>query len=71
MSKGPFKLIGKLTFDISEFNKACKEEGIDPFPLQSYELEVQDEHHFKISVNALQNKLAEWWESQQRKKKAL
>jgi len=71
MSKGPSKLIGRVTFDISAFNKACEEEGMDQFPLQSYELEVQDEHHFNLSVSLLKNTLAKWWESQQAKKKSL
>jgi hypothetical protein len=68
MLKETFKLIGKVTFDISEFNKACNEEGLEPFPLQSYDLEVQDEDHFRLSVSLLQDRLAKWWESQKEKK---
>lgn len=70
MSRGSYKLAGRITFDIGEFNRACEQEGLEPFPLKSYDLEVQDEDHFNLSVRLLRNKLAEWWESQKGEKKS-
>jgi len=64
-------MLVRVTFNISKFNNACKEEKIAEFPLQSYEIEVQDEYHYNLSVSSLINTLTGWWESQDVKNKPL
>jgi len=63
MSKLP-AIIGRVTFNIKQFNEKCREGGFDPFPIETYEIEVQDEEHFNISIRSLRNKLEHWWEAQ-------
>ena len=65
---GCFNYIGKVTFDIKKFNQECERQGFVPFPIESYEIDVQDEQHFKISMKNLQQHLSKWWDSQSKKR---
>lgn len=61
-------IVGRIEFDISEFNKMCRKEGINPFPIERYQIDAQDENHFNASLRPLIDQLAKWWETQSKKK---
>lgn len=48
------------TFDLSEFNAACKEMGFPPYPAKAIKFDIQDEHHLKLSVRGIQTRLEKW-----------
>ena len=47
------------TFDILEFNNACRDSGLSLHPAQNFRLSIQDNEHLKRSVSEKQNPIAQ------------
>jgi len=57
-------MTGKTTMDFSEFNKRCRELGVDPYFFEKVDIDFQDADHLRLSVKNWQESLERWLRQQ-------